>query len=885
MAVQNAIHYQADQIESRKKLGQAQAAEQRKDLATAAQLYDDAWALANEVGPSAQAEQQIAAAGIASVRMQLAMEAQHHGDYNEADIQVKDILRVSPENQMAQQFKMANDRLIEASRGTKPSPGAMEEMKVAHEENVQTAQLVQDAKLMFQLGKIDEAENRLNEALKRDPSNQAALYYLSLVKQARAKQVVDARDVTSMNRMVEVEKGWADNDARKNLPIPNLYARTNMIYTSAGKQRIFEKLNNIMFDKISFPSLQLSEVIRNLTEQTERRDIDQQGINFLLDREKPAAPVTTTLPGQPGAQPQFDPTTGQPIIPQAAPAEEVDLGTVTISLDPGLKNVRLADVLEAIVASADHPIKYSIRDYGIAFSLKGPESPELHTRTFKVDPNTFYMGLQNVGVITFGAVATGGGGGGGGGGGAGGQSIGATTIPRVDVTGNGNQAAGGGGGGGGGGQPQGVNIAGAAGQAQGAGGAGGNGNVRGLRYVTGLDPTVEIQLAVINFFNAVGVNLAPPKSVFFNDRQGTLTVRATSDDLDLIEQAIETLNIAPPEVTVKTRFVEVNQNDSKALGFDWYLGNFLMGGKNVVASGGSQPSFTGNPSLPANSGGSFPGDPNFGTTIAPSTSDTLLTGGLRNSINNVNVPAVATVTGILTDPQFRVVLHALEQRDGADLLNQGEVTTLSGRQASFQVADIQTIVTGAPANSTGATATPAGTGGLGGNVIQNQGASINYTLQSSPYGTTLDVVPYVCADGYTIQMTLIPTVTEFVGYDNPGNFIPTIVTGSGGIPLTGQLPLPRSRVRQVVTSCIVWDGQTVVLGGLITESVQRQKDKVPFLGDLPGLGRLFRSEANFTQRKNLIVFVTPTIIDPSGNRRNSEAEMPFAATSIPPQPQ
>jgi type II secretory pathway component GspD/PulD (secretin) len=49
------------------------------------------------------------------------------------------------------------------------------------------------------------------------------------------------------------------------------------------------------------------------------------------------------------------------------------------------------------------------------------------------------------------------------------------------------------------------------------------------------------------------------------------------------------------------------------------------------------------------------------------------------------------------------------------------------------------------------------------------------------------------------------------------------------------------------------------------------------------VGRLFRSESNQTQRKNLIVFVTPTIIDPSGNRRNLDSEMPFAATTIPPQ--
>ena len=135
-------------------------------------------------------------------------------------------------------------------------------------------------------------------------------------------------------------------------------------------------------------------------------------------------------------------------------------------------------------------------------------------------------------------------------------------------------------------------------------------------------------------------------------------------------------------------------------------------------------------------------------------------------------------------------------------------------------------------------------------------------------------------------MTLIPTITEFVGYDNPGNFVPQIQSGAGGIPITGQLPLPRSRVRQVVTSCTVWDGQTVVLGGLITENVQRQKDKVPFLGDLPGVGRLFRSEQNITQRKNLVVFVTPTIIDPSGNRKTLDDDMPFARAQIqtPPQP-
>jgi len=64
--------------------------------------------------------------------------------------------------------------------------------------------------------------------------------------------------------------------------------------------------------------------------------------------------------------------------------------------------------------------------------------------------------------------------------------------------------------------------------------------------------------------------------------------------------------------------------------------------------------------------------------------------------------------------------------------------------------------------------------------------------------------------------------------------------GAGGaaIPIVGQLPLPHLRLRQVTTSAIVWDGQTVVLGGLISENVTKTKDKVPMLGDLPFVGRL-----------------------------------------------
>jgi general secretion pathway protein D len=87
----------------------------------------------------------------------------------------------------------------------------------------------------------------------------------------------------------------------------------------------------------------------------------------------------------------------------------------------------------------------------------------------------------------------------------------------------------------------------------------------------------------------------------------------------------------------------------------------------------------------------------------------------------------------------------------------------------------------------------------------------------------------------------------------------------------------------VTTSAIVWDGQTVVLGGLIAEDVKKTRDKVPVLGDIPIVGRLFRSEAALNAKKNLVIFVTPTIIDPAGKRVHPDDALPFDPNTVPTQ--
>jgi len=88
----------------------------------------------------------------------------------------------------------------------------------------------------------------------------------------------------------------------------------------------------------------------------------------------------------------------------------------------------------------------------------------------------------------------------------------------------------------------------------------------------------------------------------------------------------------------------------------------------------------------------------------------------------------------------------------------------------------------------------------------------------------------------------------------------------------------------VTTTVNVWDGQTVVLGGLIDSEVTEQNDEVPVLGDVPILGKLFQSTTKTETKRNLMIFVTASLIDPAGNRVHSDDELPFAQSGIPMQP-
>jgi general secretion pathway protein D len=171
--------------------------------------------------------------------------------------------------------------------------------------------------------------------------------------------------------------------------------------------------------------------------------------------------------------------------------------------------------------------------------------------------------------------------------------------------------------------------------------------------------------------------------------------------------------------------------------------------------------------------------------------------------------------------------------------------------------------------------------GSGNNVFTPGVSAITATIQQIETGPVLDVVPYVLSDGYTVNLTLVPSLTDFNGYE-AAPLIPNVANGLNVVQLPVLLPL--FTVRQVVTTVNVWDNQTVVLGGLVSSTIQSTKDKIPVIGDLPLMGRLFQSQSKQSVKKNLMIFVTPTIVDPAGNRVHSDDELPFAQSTVPTQP-
>lgn len=296
------------------------------------------------------------------------------------------------------------------------------------------------------------------------------------------------------------------------------------------------------------------------------------------------------------------------------------------------------------------------------------------------------------------------------------------------------------------------------------------------------------------------------------------------------------------------------------------------------------------------------GNRSGGFAINNNSIDNLLTTGSTNGASAV-APGIFSAAGIFGNQQIQSVLRGLSQKKGVDLMSAPSVTTKSGTRATMEVTRefIYPTEFDPPQLPQGNGGSVSLTGSGGGNQIATPTTPTAFEMRQT--GVRLEAEPTVGADGNTIELTLAPEVVEFDGFINYGSPILSpssqsvlpINLGNGLTGTTNYVPLsqperlitpniinqPVFSVRKVTTGVSIWDGQTVALGGLIREDVQDVQDKIPILGDLPFIGRLFKSESEQHYKRNLMIFVTAHLIDPSGQRvKNAAPVLPVVAGDV-----
>lgn len=411
-------------------------------------------------------------------------------------------------------------------------------------------------------------------------------------------------------------------------------------------------------------------------------------------------------------------------------------------------------------------------------------------------------------------------------------------------------------------------------------GAGGGGGA--ITVAPGSQAAIAERSGAKAFLEGNGVTFPPGASANFISSSSKLIVKNTQANLELIDNLVEISMTTPPnQVEIESKFLEVTQNNLKELGFDWLLGQFSMPfGSGVYGGGGTEglgqtinnnafPFIAPGADFPVGassttSGPLTSGNRSGSTAITANAVDALLFGTPLGP-----APAMLAVAGVFTNPQFQVVIRALNQQKGVDLVSAPKVTTKSGQRATIQIIrefrypseyDLPQV-----SASQGSQFTP---------VVPTTPTA----FETKPVGITLEVEPTVGPDGFTIDLILSPRVVEFDGFINYGSPINASVAGVIGfvddvvilspsevIEATPNIiNQPVFSTREVTTEVTVYDGSTVVLGGLIREDIQKVEDKVPILGDIPLAGRLFRSVADQHIKRNLIMFVTANLIDPAG---------------------
>jgi len=684
----------------------------------------------------------------------------------------------------------------------------------------EVTKLLYEAEGFFQSGRFDLSLKRYEQVLDIDPYNIAARKGMELVNNQKSKYYGNAYNETRSRMLWQTVEAW-------DRPVRNFQngRSTAGDFQSRGGVRgnevITAKLNRIVIPKIDLRDTTVREAVEFLKQRS--RELDSTTDD---PKDKRGVNIVLKLDNTQATPPVTDPSA--PVV-EGAEVTPASGGNADTRITMSLTNVPLIEALRYLTELSQ--LKYKVDPYAVSIVPITENTTDLVTKEYRVPPGFIPNNLAPSG------------------------ESGLTPGASIDVT------------------------------------------------TTRLGTRTGAQ----EYFQSLGIPTPPGSFAQYVPAGSKLIVRNTPDVIDTIDSLVDAaIGIQPTQVEIESKFLEISQNNLKELGFDWLLGPLALG-NGVYGAGGTQgfgtdasPTSPNPANFPFVAGGTPVGQNpvtaglRSGQGIGPNSAvtangiDALLGGVLTGA-----APGIFGISGIFTNPQFQVVIRALNQKKGVDLMSAPKVTTKSGRKALVRVVREFPY----PTEFNPPEVPPPTTGGSSGGssviagVITTSGVVTPTTptaFETRNIGVTLEVEPIIGPDGYTIDLNLSPEVVEFEGFINYGSPIigPTFsaATGIGTFEVTPNvINQPIFSTRKVTTSVSVWDGQTVALGGLIREDVQKVQDKVPLLGDIPLAGRLFRSDIDQKIKRNLIIFVTARLMDAEGRpvRQEDEAEEPVEPLGLP----
>ena len=766
-----------------------------------------------------------------------------NGLYDEAIEKCEEAIRIYPLSEPIMRKTIDEYTLMKASAQYKKDTSEDELLPEAKNREKRISVLIRQGQTFYNTQQWNKAQEKFNQVIILDPYNITAIDYLrriylheSQVGQRRQGVVFLEREAEAIWKMISpIPTGSETSD---DVVSDDIKVKEDNIGTTQ------KKLNDIIIDRIDFEEVSITQVVQFLKHKSKDLDPDRIGVNFVLrfntDETQTARPPDDI--DEFGDEDEFaeeeeeteeetgdesednfysydDPVDGPG---GAEPVQTAENTTVNLVVE----NVSLIDAIRYICKSAN--LHFRVENYAVVIAAKDVPLDEFVRKTFPIDKEILASGIIG-GDLTN-------------------ESVKQYLIDR------------------------------------------------GIPFPTGA-------------------------SVRYDEMSSRLTVYNTTEAIDRVEDLIDEMDVSDPQVLIQVKFVEIEMNDLQELSFDYTFSRVAPTWDEVKASG-----INPLPSTPENGVVADHSFIMYYQNGADSRNTTLANAWRTESIAELNTQAMQSMNvakgdvyyvpenleagegyyqGVLqneaaknyghhitwgpnshfnrnaqTSPgifgattgsyndtvfnwttynadgyQFSGGIHALDNADSTEILSAPRLTTMNNQNAVIRMvtekyyptdwdeAELETI-------STNGSNVPVFT------------PSIPQFGGATEEGIALQVRPRVEEDNYTIFLEMTPVIQEFIGWTDYSYSIPL---GDNGELYPNTLKMPIIEARYLNTNVMSYDGETVVLGGVIRDELSMIEDQYPILGDLPLIGRFFQGKGKGSKKTNLLIFLTSRLIKPDGS--------------------